>query len=408
MSVMKRTVLLCAGLLFGLCGCRSSAAHGIQPTEPAKQLDLSNLETAYVQECIEAFLFDGDALPAKTPMGTSLEWSVEQGHATLEQNVLHKTEGALEYEPLVLSVAYGENQLTFDSLQLLDEPIAYVISYFTSEGTDSEQLKLAYTFNGEYWFKVHEDKGILKPSIGTKRLRDPALVRKENGTFSLLATQGYDSDSIYVYDSDDLASYKNERMILLNVSSKELPMSGKQAWAPEAFYDPFLKTYVIFWSSPEDGGIFYSTSDDLITASYPKKMNDPGYPVIDITMVHTTHGWTAILKDEREPMEDYSQVIRGNGLTWASIDTFSEPIYQRHQVEGPMILKSMESEAWYVVVDDYTRSAYKMLKTADIESGTFQELEDTELMIPLEQPSHANAIRVTWKELERLNQAFGQ
>ncbi|MBR3345577.1 MAG: hypothetical protein IKG37_00715, partial [Solobacterium sp.] len=126
---MKRTVLLCAGLLFGLCGCRSSAAHGIQPTEPAKQLDLSNLETAYVQECIEAFLFDGDALPSDTPMGTSLEWSVEQGHAALEQNVLHKTEGALEYEPLVLSVAYGENQLTFDSLQLLDEPVAYVISY---------------------------------------------------------------------------------------------------------------------------------------------------------------------------------------------------------------------------------------------------------------------------------------
>ena len=408
MTGMKRNLILCTAALAILCGCAAPSARGPQPSEPAALPDLSDPETAYVQESIPAFLFDGDTLPAVTPMGTPLVWTVEHGHALLEDQVIHKTDGAQEYEPLSLSVQYGSRKLVFEDLELLDEAVAYVISYFTSDGTDREQLKLAYTFNGEYWFKIHEDRGILKPSIGTQRLRDPAFVRKKEGTFSLLATQGYDTDSVYVYDTNDMAVYENERVLLLNASSDQRTMSGKQAWAPEAFYDPVLKTYVILWSSPEDGGIFVSTSDDLITASYPEKLSDPGFPVIDITMVHSPNGWTAILKDEREPMEDYSQVLRGTGLTWASIDTFSRPIYTRHQVEGPMILKSMESDDWYVVVDDYTRSAYKMLKTDDIESGSFQELDDLDLMIPMEQPSHANAIRVTWNELDRLNKAFGQ
>ena len=392
-----------AGIL--LAGCTVSAVHGPVPSEEANIPVLQDKEAAFVQESIEVFLFDGDRLPEKTPSGTPIDWSVTHGHAVIQDSVLSKTEGALEYEPIGLSASYGEDTVTFDSLTLGDPAVAYVISYFTSEGTNKEQLKLAYTFNGEYWFKINEDRGILKPSSGTKRLRDPSLVRKPGGEFALLATQGYDNDSIYVYDSRDLITFENERALLLNIS-KDGTMSGSQAWAPEAFFDPYLSCYVILWSSPSDGGIFCSTSRDLVTASYPVKLLDPGYPVIDITVVHSENGWTAILKDEREPMEDYSQVLRGTGAAWYTIDQFSEPIWKRHQVEGPMILKSLENEYWYVVLDDYTRSAYKVLKTTDIESGTFTEVNDADLMIPLEKPSHGHAIRVTWKELERLTQAY--
>ncbi len=398
--------VIAASLALLLAGCSTSTAvHGPLPEEKALVPSVQNTEEAFVQESIDAFLFDGDLLPDVTPEGTLIEWTVTHGHAAVKNSVITKTDGALEYEPIGLSASYGDETVSFHSLTLGDPAVAYVISYFTSEGTNKEQLKLAYTFNGEYWFKINEDKGILKPSSGTKRLRDPSLVRKPGGEFALLATQGYDTDSIYVYDSRDLITYENERALLLNVSN-DGSMSGKQAWAPEAFFDPYLGCYVILWSSPSDGGIFCSTSKDLVTASYPKKLMDPGYPVIDITAVHTASGWTAILKDEREPMEDYSQVLRGTGIAWYAIDQFSQPIYDRHQVEGPMILKSLENENWYLVLDDYTRSAYKMLKTSDIETGAFTELEDTDLMIPLEKPSHGHAIRVTWNELERLTQAY--
>ena len=296
----------------------------------------------------------------------------------------------------------GEShQVTFRSLTLNDPLVAYVISYFSSDGTDAEQLKLAYTYNGVYWFKVNQDRGILKPSSGTKRLRDPSLVRKPGGGFALLATQGYDTDSIYVYDSEDLVHYENERLLRLN-ASEEGSMSGLQAWAPEAFYDPSLSTYIIIWSSPRDGGVYYSASDDLTTNTYPALLCDPGFKTIDLTLTHTPSGRAAVLKDEREPMEEYSQLYRAVGPAWYNLTVESSPLYDRHQLEGPMILKSNEKPGWYIYADDYTRSEYRVYYTDDIYSGSLREAEDNDVLIPLEKPSHSYALPVTWKELERI------
>ena len=389
-----------------MLGCTSpKPAQGPLPEEEAPAVLYDNAREAYLSSCLDAFLFDGDVLPSSYE-GESIEWKIEEGHASLSDGIIHKTDGAEEYEPLSLTLTCGDTVISFENLTLLDEAVGYLIAYFTSEGTDKEQLKFAYTFNCEYWFKIHNDRGILKPETGTRRLRDPSIVRKPSGGFALLATQGYDTDSIYVFDTEDFVTFENERVLWLNASSEEMELSGTSAWAPEAFYDPLLERYVIIWSSPEDGGVFCSYSQDLTNNTFPVTMADPGYPVIDMTMVHTLHGWTAILKDEREPMEDYSMILRGTGPSWDRIETFSEPVYQRHQVEGPMIMKSLEKDGWYVFVDDYTRSAYKALYTDDLESGIFEELDDLSLMIPLEKPSHAYALKVTWKEIERITAAY--
>ena len=400
-----RILVLLASLL--LTGCHAEAAHGKEPGETIEPAPYASDESSFLHSCIDAFLFDGDVLPEKTPEGNVIFWTVESGHAVLEDYIIHKTDSAEEYEMITLSAVTDAERVRFTNLTLMDEAVGYVIAYFTSEGNDKEQLKLAYTYNSVYWFKLHHDEGILKPSIGTRRLRDPSLVRKPGGGFALLATQGYDTDSIYVYDSEDLTAFQNERLLKLNADGGALSMSEQQAWAPEAFYDPDRSCYVIVWSSPADGGIFYSLSTDLTDVTYPSRLNDPGYPVIDISFTHTAHGWTALLKDEREPMETYSEILRGTGVHWNAVTEFSDPVYDRHQTEGPMIMKALEKPGWYVIVDDYTRSAYKMLYTEDIENGTFEELDDLDLMIPLEKPSHAYALRVTWKELERLLNHYG-
>lgn len=391
-----------------LCGCQPLAAHGPIPAETLEIHHYDDGESEYLHSCLDAFLFDGDALPSLTPQGHEVEWKISSGHAAIDNHIIHKTEGAAEYEPVSLSLTCRGQSVSFTGLTLNDPCVAYVIAYFSSEGNDKEQLKLAYTFNGEYWFKLNKDRGILRPSSGTRRLRDPSLVRRPGGGFSLLATQGYDNDSIYVFDSDDLIAYENERLLKLNAGNENTAMSGSEAWAPETFYDPDLHCYVILWSAPSDGGIFYTLSSDLTDCTFPQRLNDPGYPVIDITMTRTSSGWTAIMKDEREPMEEYSQIVRGTGLSWYDLTAFESSLYDRHQVEGPAIMKSLEKDGWYVILDDYTRSAYKLLYTDNIESGSFQELEDSSLMIPLEKPSHCSPLRVTWNELDALIQALGE
>ena len=398
---MKRSISLILTALLFLSGCSAEPAHGPMPAGSAPVPTYSDSEEAYLSDCIDESLFDGQVLPSATPEGEPIEWTVQSGNAMIEEGVIHKTAAAAEYESISLEADTKSHQVTFRSLTLNDPLVAYVISYFSSDGTDAEQLKLAYTYNGVYWFKVNQDRGILKPSSGTKRLRDPSLVRKPGGGFALLATQGYDTDSIYVYDSEDLVHYENERLLRLN-ASEEGSMSGLQAWAPEAFYDPSLSTYIIIWSSPKDGGVYYSASDDLTTNTYPALLCDPGFKTIDLTLTHTPSGRAAVLKDEREPMEEYSQLYRAVGPAWYNLTVESSPLYDRHQLEGPMILKSNEKPGWYIYADDYTRSEYRVYYTDDIYSGSLREAEDNDVLIPLEKPSHSYALPVTWKELERI------
>ena len=401
MFFMKRIFKWSLTLLFLLSGCSAEPAHGPEPSGSAPVPAYSDAEEAFLSDCIDESLFDGQLLPASTPEGSEIRWTVRSGNAVIEDSVIHKTPAAEEYEIISLEASAGDHSRIFDALTLNDPLVGYVISYFSSDGRDSEQLKLAYTYNGTYWFKVNQDRGILRASLGTKRLRDPSLVRKPGGGFALLATQGYDTDSVYVFDSDDLVHYENERLLKLN-ASEDGSMSGRQAWAPEAFYDPVLKTYIIIWSSPEDGGVYYSASDDLITNTYPSLLCDPGFKTIDLTLTHSASGRTAVLKDEREPMEEYSQLYRAAGPAWYCLTAEDRPLYERHQLEGPMIIKSPEKPGWFIYADDYTRSEYRVFYTDNIETGTLQEAEDEDVLIPLEKPSHSYALPVTWKELERI------
>ncbi|MDD6367154.1 MAG: hypothetical protein PUG17_08885, partial [Stecheria intestinalis] len=52
------------------------------------------------------------------------------------------------------------------------------------------------------------------------------------------------------------------------------------------------------------------------------------------------------------------------------------------------------------------RGAYKVLFTEDIAHGTFEEVDDADLMIPLEAPAHGSAIAITWNELQRLLEVY--
>ena len=177
-------------------------------------------------------------------------------------------------------------------------------------------------------------------------------------------------------------------------------------WAPEAIYNHELGQYVILFSSPNDGGSFYSLTEDFEKVSYPAPLLEPGYPTIDLTLTRTSNGWVGLLKDEREPMEAYSRILRANGLCIGDLTVEAKPVFPRQQMEGPMMMTSLEKEGWYIFTDDYTRSSYKGFYTKDITSGTLEELDDTDLMIPLEQPSHGYALPVTWKELERIWEVY--
>ncbi len=374
-----------------ICGCAQ------RPEEKAR---LSEEMILKLEAMLDPFLNDGGSLPVIETVDGNSEWTVISGNARIEDGRIYKTENAAEYEPVQLQASLNgiPDEHVFTDLLLLDACTANVISYFSEVTDEPETMKLAYTYNGVEWFSLNGGHAVLKAETGTGRLRDPSLLRKKDGTFCVLATQGYDTDSVYVFDSTDLTSFSGERLLKVNSA----PLSEKQAWAPEGFYDRREGSYVLYWSSVADGGMFFSMSEDLLSVSEPQPLLDAGFEVIDGTIIKQEDRYTIILKDERQPMEDYSQLFAGYSETgWKDFGSFTSPI-SGHQSEGPMVIRDPENEGYYIFYDDYTRYMFRSLYTQDPFGRYFDDVADNILSIPLEAPAHSHAIPVTQKELERI------
>ncbi len=399
---MRKVLLvfaMIASCLFS-AGCSSSPPAAVPPV-------YEDETEAWLQNQIDAFLNDDSTLPDKTASGEAIAWTISSGEAEIRDYAIYKTEKSQEYEPIVLKAEVHGKSYTLDHVLLLDPYVGYVIPYFEASGPTKEQLKLGYTYNGTYWFKLHNDQPVLKPSKGTKRLRDPSFVRKKDGSLELLATQGFNKPKIYAFELKDGTQFTNERLLKVNRSSSELTMSEEQAWAPEGFYDRRMDCYVIYWSSIEDGAMYYNTTSDFRSVSLPSVLFDTGYPIIDGTLEKINGTWVMIWKDERTPARQYAWLYRTLGSDWNKLtETDRKPVIPWHPLEGPVVLKDFGTGLYYIAADDYTRGRFRIFECEDLLHGYFRTTT-AEVMVPFEHPGHASAMPVTWKELERLMNHFG-
>ena len=410
--IILSIVAMCAGCS-GTIHSTTAQAEPIESTaDPIYYYDMdvwqnvaaSLTPAQYITQWLDSFINDGDQLLTSIEGKGIIQWEVVEGDATIDETmVIHKTETSQEYQPITLKAIYtdenGSMEIECPSNVLIDPYVGYVLSYFVSEGDDSEALKLAYTYDGELWYKVNDQHSVYKPSIGTTSLRDPSFVRRKDGGFVLLATQGWNNPEIYAIDTDNFIHYDNERLIDVNVSTDDLPLSENAAWAPEGFYDYQTDRYYIYWSSVEDAKVLYNTTTDFDTVSDPSVLIDLGYPVIDATIYKDGAHYYVLLKDEREPMEAYSNIFVGSSSTdFLSFNQFSDAV-TNHQAEGPFVVWSDYKHLLYF--DDYTRQQFYCM-WIDFENGFTQVENDETNISDFVEPSHGSVIPVTWNELESL------
>lgn len=387
-----------------ITGCSDNAIEPV--TMEVEKQESSNEIYNYLNQYLDYFYFDNKEL-LMDYMGMPIKWDVIGGDAHIENGyVLCKDEAADEYEKIKLQASVDGQIFDFDEIVLLDEKFGYLITYFSGNGEQQEQLKLAFTYDGLLWFELNDQKSVLKPTIGTQRLRDPSLVRNKDGGFFLLATQGYDNPSIYVYDTNDFINYENERLLKVNASSEDNKMSEKQAWAPEGFYDRLIDKYVIYYSSVEDGGMFYNYSSDMYEISYPKKLLDTGFAVIDGTIFKNGYNYSIVLKDEREPMEEYSQLFVGySDSDYLHFDRFDMNYITGHQSEGPFIMHR-GGDNYILYYDDYTRFQFKALTFSSMEAHDFKDVPMEEIISSVTNVKHASAMAITYKEYLRMEKKY--
>ncbi|MDQ0747564.1 beta-xylosidase [Streptomyces africanus] len=311
----------------------------------------------------------------------------------------------------------------------------YLFAYFTGEGTaDGEQIRYALSRGNDalHWRELNAGKPVLTSTIGEKGLRDPFVIRSPKGDkFFLIATdlrmyqnssgswdqvQRHGSKSIMVWESTDLVHWTDQRLV------KVSPDNAGNTWAPEAYWDDELGEYVVFWASklyadddPDHKGntynkMMYATTKDFRTFSAPKIWNDPGYSVIDSTVVKYKDEYYRYTKDERDPSSSSpcSKFITGEkstSLTSTKYDFVADCIGKgaMDRGEGPTVFKSNTEKKWYLFIDEYGGRGYVPFETTDLASGKWTPSTDYQLPAS---PRHGTVLPVTQQEYDRLLAAY--
>ena len=269
----------------------------------------------------------------------------------------------------------------------------YLMAHFTGEHANGEQLYLAHSRDGLRWTDLNNGAPVLLSTVGTRGVRDPALVRSPAGDrYWIIATDlriasgtswsdaaNNGSRSLVVWESADLVNWSAPR--LLNVAGG-IPGAGN-AWAPEAIHDPTSGDYVVYWATNatlngvKKHRIYYVRTRDFRTVGSPVLYIDrgAGQGIIDTQIVESPDG-VGGYRYFRASADGHITVEGSNSVlgSWTTIGNLSHMGISNgatggNVVEGPMWMKFNGRSEWALWLDQYaTGRGYMPITSANLGS----------------------------------------
>jgi hypothetical protein len=312
----------------------------------------------------------------------------------------------------------------------------YAFSYFTGDTIAGEKIYFAASQGNTalQWTEVNGGQPLLESTYGTLGLRDPFLIRSPGGDrFFLFATdhsigrngdwdyaQRHGSQYLEVWESTDLVNWSDQRHI------KVSPPTAGNTWAPEAYWDESLESYVVYWAAklyadddPDHTGdtyqrMLYATTRDFVSFSEPKIWQDRGESRIDSTVIKENGVYYRFTKDEDGGGTGCIDIIQEKSTSLTAVDLPGNPSWQfmdgcigrdagTSAVEGPTVFKKNSGDPspnnYYLFVDEYGDRGYIPLGTDDLENPDWQV--PAHFRLPAS-ARHGTVIPVTKAELDRL------
>jgi acetyl esterase/lipase len=257
--------------------------------------------------------------------------------------------------------------------KILDEKPTYLFSYFKGNGEDG--LHFASSVDGYEWKSLKNDTSFLTPEVGKDKLmRDPCIIKGGDGLFHMVWTVSWTDKGIGYASSKDLIHWSKQEFLPV----MEYENGTRNTWAPEITFDEKSKTYMIYWASTIEGQfletksdeekgynhrIYYTTTKDFKKFSKTKLLYEPGFNVIDATILKQDKGYIMFLKDETKvPVQKNLKVAYSDKLT-GPYTKASLPITGNYWAEGPTAIKIDNN--WVVYFDKYTQKKYGAIKQTE-------------------------------------------
>lgn len=426
------------------------------------------------------------SVPAVGAHGSAISWTVTGGaaSATLRDGVRADARTVVVERPgagspaatiELTAVARSGSATASRTLTARVQPMpggsatteAYFWTFFTGEGQGAERVSIAASKGNDAlsWNTLNGGQPVFSSTVGTQGLRDPFLLRAPGGDkFYMIATdlkvdglaggfttaQISGSRFIEVWESNDLVTWSAQRHV---------KVSGDDAgntWAPEAYWDDKLDTFVVYWASnlypttnPADrtavtyNRMMYATTDDFVTFSDPKPWIDvrrgAGLGTIDSTVAKVGDVYHRFTKDEesmtirqekstelRAPITGTLPGSSGAADQWTLVKERvasglpnGEPGGVYSSGEGPNIFRANPGDVngldWFLFIDQPNYHGgpnhYVPFGTTSLDSGTWQPL-GAKLRQGLPQnadggkPRHGTVLPITRAEYQRVLEAY--
>lgn len=249
----------------------------------------------------------------------------------------------------------------------------YVLSYFTNE---DEALHIAVSLDGTTFRPILGGAPALRSGVGARSIRDPFIGLGPDGAFHLLATDGWRSRNIVHAVSSDLLTWGEPELLPV----MEEVAGAVNAWAPEFFTDPVGVVHLIWssvidrdaapeageWADPAEPQRIWTTSTaDFQSLKEARVFFEPGYSVIDATVIRDGDGYLMAYKDERgwNGVGTTHKCIRLARFPSMGAAIELGPQLPVSPVEGPSLFR--RGEELVIIFDHFLEDRYGAMASAD-------------------------------------------
>ncbi|MDM4781233.1 MULTISPECIES: glycoside hydrolase family 43 protein [unclassified Micromonospora] len=285
---------------------------------------------------------------------------------------------------------------------------AYAFGYFKEtqdQSGDSYALHLAVSTDGLNWRPLNQNNPVVTPTAGTLGLRDPFILRKQDGTFVVLATDlrgrifNQNNQYLHVWDSVDLRSFTGYRRLRMHGLATH-------TWAPTAFWVPSRNQYAIVYSANNGTDVFMvNYTSDFRTVSGNQVYFSPGFPVLDADIVVDGSTFYMYYKNMSDGL-----VYGARSSTGApnSYTTYTGGLRQGGAMEAPLLIKNNTGSGWRLWGDSFSpvNSDYYAWSTSNVGGNSWQPLSQRDFTPPLN-AKHGSIVGITSAEYDGLVSRWG-
>lgn len=303
---------------------------------------------------------------------------------------------------IILSLVFG---------QISD---AFLWVYFTGNNQDQEQIRFAISTNGFDFTALNKNNPVINSAdiAEKKAVRDPHILRGEDGTFYMVATDMRSADGwssnvgIVMLKSNDLITWSSSRVNMHTAFPNDFGNIDR-AWAPQTIWDPAQKRYMVYFSMHVPNGVdkiyyAYANADFTGLSTTPKQLYfpDDAQSCIDGDIVLFEGKYYLFYKTEGH----------GNGIRRAIAPTatgnYTLPNTNYVQpttdaVEGSCTYP-LGNGTWVLIYDVYNNGRYDFATSTDL--MTFKAAKGSYSGFS---PRHGTILPITTTEMDRLIAKWG-